>query len=346
MTGNNISLENGLVARVDWLSYTVQEKYTPDEIIEFMGFDLQLFREMPNGANGYKRMRKYENISVLYDGADNMGIHVNVTGSSIATLLESYNNSLLVDTGFGSKAREVYTWEETVFSRFCLEVLKIGHLTRIDLAIDDYGTNYYSTDDIVKKLANGQIVSKWRTAQNNQESIIGTNEKVGHTVYFGSTKSDIRMRIYDKQLERNKGLSKDSEKYHHEKWTRWELQLRKERADSVANLLSKGLSLGDVVMGVLSNYFRIIELDDSNKSRCSLDSKWECFVNNVRKLKITVRKEDKTLEMEIEQFEHQNGRKVSKIFYAVGGSVDYFWNLAKRYECRLTMQDREQLGIA
>lgn len=286
MQENKVNVNNGLVVGIDWLSFTVHANYTIDEVIEFMGFDLRQFRNMPNGSHGYKHMKKRENISVLYDGAENMGIHINIAGSSIATLLEAYKETLSVNSPFG-KAYEL--WEETTLSRFLSEILKIGHLTRIDLAIDDYGTNYYSTDEIVTKCKNGQIVSKWRTSQNNEENVIADNKKVGHTVYFGSTQSDIRMRIYDKQLEQNKGLSVGDGKYINEKWTRWELQLRGERADSIAKLLSNNSPLGEVTIGVLANYFRIIRLDDSNKSRCSLESSWECFINDVRKLKITVK---------------------------------------------------------
>lgn len=342
MTNNKENISNGLMVGIDWLSFTVHSDYSPNELIEFMGFDPELFRTMPNGANGYKRMRKHENISILYDGSENMGIHVNITGASIATLLESYKETLSVNTPFG-KAYEL--WEETALSKFLTEVLKIGHITRIDLAIDDHGVNFYTTDEIIEKLKNGQIVSKWRTSQNNEENVIANNEKVGHTVYFGSTQSDIRMRIYDKQLERNKGLSVTDERYHNEKWVRWELQLRKERAESIAKLLANKIPLGQVSIGVLANYFRIINLDDRNKSRCTLEDKWECFVNDVRKLKITLKKEPKTLEEEIEQFVHQNGRKIAKIVVYNGGDLSYFGDIACRYESRLTQEDRQQLGI-
>lgn len=336
---------NGLIVGVDWLSFTVHAVDGVDDIITFMGFDLTDFKEMPSGSHGYKRMKKHENISVLYDGAENMGIHVNITGSSITTLLEAYNNTLLIETGFGTMARDVYTWEETTLSRFCLEVLKIGHFTRIDLAIDDHGMKYYSLDEIADKIARGRIVSKWRTYQDNKERIIADNEKVGQTMYFGSKQSDIQMRIYDKKLERNKGLSIDDESYIHEDRIRWELQLRDERAEETARQLSNNMLLGEVAIGILSNYFRIIKLDDSNKSRCSLESKWERFVNKVSKLRITVVKEVKTLDEQMKQFEHQEGRRVCKYLYANGGDVNSFVDLAQRFECKLTPRDREELGL-
>lgn len=341
MRENAVS-KNNLIVGVDWLAFTIHGNYTIEEIIEFMGFTLRDFQEMPNGANGYKRMKKHENISILYDGAENMGIHVNITGSSIATLLETYKESLSVSTPFG-KAYEM--WEETTLAHFCNEILKIGHIARIDLAIDDYGAKYYTPSDILEKLSKGRIVSKWRTYQSNRENVIADNEKVGHTLYFGSKQSDIRLRIYDKKLERNKNLKPDDKNYIHEEWTRWELQLRGERADEIARKLSKEMLLGNVAIGVLSNYFRVIKLDDINKSRCSSESKWQHFTDKVEKLRITVQKDPKTLNEEVKQFEIQQGRKVAKMLYAHGGDANYFLDLAFRFEDKLTPHDREQLGI-
>ena len=57
---------------------------------------------------------------------------------------------------------------------------------------------------------------------------------------------------------------------------------------------------------------------------------------SISKLRIVVRKTPKRLDEEIKQFEMQQGRKVSKMLYANGGDVDYFLNLAQRYECKLT----------
>ena len=342
MQENQVKTSNNLTVSVDWLSFTIlDDDFSPENVIDFLGFEREQFRNMPNGANGYKHMLKYEDISILYDGASNMGIHINISGGSIATVLESYKETLVVDTPFG---KSYDLWQETALCHLLRSILDIGNITRIDLAIDDIGCQYYSLDEIVNKLSNGKVVSKWRTYRNLNEKIVADYEKVGHTLYFGSVQSEIQLRIYDKRLEQNKGRNIDDENYIDYEWVRWELELRKDRAHEVVKLLANKDKLGEVTIGVLSNYFRIIVLDDVNKSRCSLEPKWARFINNVAKLRITVKKQEKTLDEEIKMFEHQNGRKVAKILLANGGDKDYFGDLGMRYIDRLTPQDKEQLA--
>jgi len=342
MSENKVLLNNGLSVSIDWLAFTVQLDYSVEDVIEFMGFNLALFREMPNGANGYKRMRKYNDISILYDGSTNMGIHVCITGNSICTLLKSYKDTLQIDTPFG---RAYDMWEDKVFSHFLNSVLKIGQLSRLDLAIDDIGALYFDLDDITRELQGERIVTKWKTYKTYLDNVFAGNEKVGHSIYFGSRKSEIMLRIYDKKLEQNRTLSVDDEKYIHSEWVRWELELHKGRADKVAELISKGIPLGEVAIGVLSHYFRIIQNDDCNKSRCSNNLLGDMFVSSVRSLRITTKKEERSMDDTVKTFERQNMRTIAKIWHYKGGDMGYFSDLACRGNEKLTLQDKIQLGL-
>lgn len=339
-----VNTSNNLIISIDWLSFTIHADYTPEEVVERIGLNAHDFRECPNGANGYKHMKKFENISVLYDGAENMGIHVNVSGSSVGTVLEAYKEFIAEDTPFGM----AYTdFDETILSSFFKRLFDMGaSITRLDLAIDDFGTQYYSLDEVEKKLASGKILSKWKSCRNLNEKLVSNREKVGHTLYFGSTQSDIQLRIYDKQLERNKGLEPGNENYIDTSWVRWELELHKERAHEICRLLSNGHTVSTVSVGVLAHYFRIIVFDDSNKSRCSSERKWQKFIDNVKALRITVQKRERTLDEERKMFEKQQGRKVAKMFYGAENGVEYFMDLVTRYECKLTPRDLEQLELA
>jgi phage replication initiation protein len=247
-------------------------------------------------------------------------------------------------TPFGYKAHELKTWGDTILSLFLTELLKFARITRLDVAIDDIGVEYYTLDEVVEKQKKQRIISKWRTCRNLSEHIIADNVKIGHTLYFGSTQSEIQLRIYDKQLEQNKGLTVDSSDYITIPWVRWELELHDDRANECAKLLANNMSIGNVAFGILSHYFRVIKLDDINKSRCSSEAKWNNFIGNVKRLKLTVIKEEKTLDEEQKQWEQQNGRKVSKMFAKNGGDLGYFGDLATRYMDKLTPHDREQLG--
>lgn len=331
-------LNNGLEVGIDWLSFTIMNDYSVDDVVEILGVPRRLFIDMPNGANGYKCMIKYQGISVLFDGGKNMGIHVDVPGSSIHTLLSAYKETFLLDTPFGHG----YNLWDSVLSSFCKSILQIGHFTRIDLAIDDIGSKFFSTDSLDKYLDSGCCVSQWRTKVDTKSSVISTLEKSGHTIYLGSSTSDIRLRVYDKKLEQNGKYSSDSDKYVSYEWVRWELQVRrKEKADVVARYFVENKSIGEVSMGILSHYLRIVDFNaDTNKSRCPCIPQWSEFLDSVLCLKLTVKKKEKTLDEEMECFEHQYGRIVSKFVSAKYGDTSFLGDIAVRYSCKLTAQDK------
>lgn len=342
MNDNLEIMDNGLLVSVDWLSFTLLSFDTAEDVISFLGFDTRYFLEMPKGANGYKRMRKYANynISVLYDGTEDMGIHVNVSGTGIHALLSAFRSTLRCETPFGEGFD---LWEETVLSRLLSEISKHGHLTRIDLAIDDKGAVYYSLDDISDRLDNQRVVTKFRTYRHMTERT-SLNEKVGDTIYFGSRQSDIMLRIYDKKLEQNKNLFKSDDGYINYDWVRWELELHRDRANAIAALLINGIPLSDVVIGVLSQYFRIINLTDSNRSRCMTEISWQAFIADIQKLRLYVPPREKTIEDKKRWIEKSVAPSLACIVQYEGGSIDYLVNLVFNNVDRISMHDRLLLG--
>ena len=89
-------LSNGLSVCVDWLAFTITELSSVRQVIEFLGFDLIQFSQAPRGAMGYKSMYKLDGypVSVLYDGSEGMGIHVNISGSAVAYCIDAYRRKL------------------------------------------------------------------------------------------------------------------------------------------------------------------------------------------------------------------------------------------------------------
>lgn len=67
---------------------------------------------------------------------------------------------------------------------FLQQIRSIGWLTRLDMAVDDIGANYFNVEDIRSYLDCQEVVSKFRTWRDVYESTF-SNEKAGHTVYFG-----------------------------------------------------------------------------------------------------------------------------------------------------------------
>lgn len=343
MENNSLILNNGLHLVIDWISFTVTASMAVENVIQFMGFSSALFTEMPRGSNGYKHMKKYEDISVLYDGFEDMGIHVNISGGSVATLLNSFKETLSVsDSPFGV-AYDL--WNDDVFSRFCKEVLEIGSFTRIDIAIDDLGCNFYSMDELLSKLKNNLVVTRFRKYKNNEECAIG-GEKTGHTIYLGSRQSPIMFRVYDKKLEQNKNLTSDDENYCIEEWVRWEMELHKERSNEFATLLLQNTSISDISVGILTYYIRIIQNDDANRSRCSNEPKWDAFIDGIEKLRLTAPKREKTMYDKENWIEEQVAPTLALITLARGGDLSYIENLVAKNTWRISEKDKQLLRDA
>ena len=110
-------LKNKLVVSVDYIAFTVTVPLTVLEIINFLGFDSDDFIDMPKGANGYKKCKKcvLHNISILYDGNENMGIHVSATGQAIRPLLDAFRNRHCVKNPFDNLSTAL-PLEESILS--------------------------------------------------------------------------------------------------------------------------------------------------------------------------------------------------------------------------------------
>lgn len=321
MEGNLITLDNGLIVSVDWLSFTVMSTADVVDVLDMFGYVMEDFTRMPRGARGYKTMFRLNgySLSVLCDGNPDMGIHIDVAGSAIGELVRSFSETLKINTPFG----EGYDIDfDSTFMKALLEcIVDNGHVTRLDIAVDDIGCRYFSTDDVYALYSNTQIVTKTRNVR-NFEDWDAPGRKSGHTVYFGSRTSDIFLRVYDKQMERNRKLV-DSGSRIDTPWTRWELELKNERAVNVVKLILSDLSLGVVAVGVLSHYIRMIELDDSNRSRCSIYPLWVDFINGISSLKITVPKFEKSLEDKKTWIKRQVMPTLAAVILADGGSLEF-----------------------
>jgi len=321
---NTDILKTGLKVSVDWLAFTVKADWmSVHSVIEFLGLDGSMFSPAPRGAQGYKSMLNLDGfgLSILSNGSTDMGIHVNISGSAVGYVLQKYVEKNSDNNPFDTqKAFLVDDFGQTVLTKFLSDVTKFAQISRMDIAIDDAGPAvHFTLDDVLFYLKNGLVVSKFRTYTNNISKKINSGELVGGTIYFGSGKSDVRLRIYDKQLEHN---TKHPENPVNHSWVRWEFQLRNERASSAVRLLTTGISLGVVASGILNNYIRFIVNDDCNRSRCSIAPAWMSFVGNIEKLQLTIQSTPKTLEDKKNWIIEQVLPTLTGIIIADGGSYD------------------------
>ena len=161
-------------------------------------------------------------------------------------------------------------------------------------------------------------------------------EKAGHTLYLGSRKSDIFLRVYDKKLEQNKKLFASGENLIRTEWIRWELELKNERAQECVNMLLTKKETGAVCVGILSNYFRVIKLDNENKSRCTTDKVWMRFIGEMEKLTLYIPTFPKTLEEKRKWFEMQVAPTLAGIILADGGVLDIVTQNFDQYVARMS----------
>ena len=250
-----MGLENSYI--IDWLSFTCKLG-NPFEVIESVGLGGLKFSETDRGRYGYDLGYTMDGlINVFYSAKrSDMGVHVEMTGQGV----RKYETIMQV---------EGITWRQ-VFEHLS----SFATFSRIDLALDEY-EGLVSFDDIIEKIERGEHVGRCRSFK--VISGRGSNgEHTGTTIYMGSNKSDIMLRVYEKNYERQaKGYEIDVPI-----WNRWELVLKHEKAnDFVTRYLDGGYSFGSLFGGILADLIRFVEPGaDTNKSRWQTSPWWSDFL--------------------------------------------------------------------
>ncbi|MCC8024724.1 MAG: replication initiation factor domain-containing protein [Clostridium sp.] len=335
---------NGLKVCIDWLSWTLSEPCNLETAVQLMGYAMADFQLLPQGRNGYRSQLRHSvyPISIQYDGQEGMGIHVDVSGSAIQDLVEHYKKSHSVSTPFGEMAYDASSFDSTLFSDMLKHILSLGHITRLDLAVDDIGANYYTLNSLDEKLSNKLYVSKFRKWNKLVEYENG-RDILGYTIYMGSRTSSIMLRVYDKQLEQNKKLEKTSKTLINYPWVRWELELKDERSQQAVEALIQGKSINEVTIGILSNYLRIICPDASRNDRCSVDPVWDSFIGNILKLALYQVPQPKTINDTKNWLERQVASSLAAVVIADGGDSAFIHYLLKSGSMRLSNHHRDMI---
>lgn len=230
----------------DWLSFT-SKYHTPEKLIDALGLS-HVNWTLTKGARGYRDRKYFGSISVHYNGREDMGVWVEMSGQGCRTF----------------ETLSAVGWER-LFSFIQEAGLKI---TRLDVAYDDH-TGVLPMREIINDTQDGMYVSRsdyWETVLSSK----------GATVQIGSPQSEILIRIYDKGAERK------CEPGTH--WVRCEIQMRDSRAVQFTKLQ---LPIGEAFSGVLLNYLRYVEpADDANKWRWPMRPYWEDLVADAQRISI------------------------------------------------------------
>ncbi len=278
----------------DWLSFT-SKKHTPEQLIEAMGLTHCTWTET-KGACGYLDRLYFGSISIHYNGREDMGVWVEMSGQGCRN--------------FEDLTQLVQKWQD-LFDFIHTNNLNI---TRLDVAYDDH-CGVLDIDTIAYDTEQQNFISRmkyWEVVRSSK----------GTGIYIGSPQSKVRVRIYDKAAER--GIDDQH-------WVRIELQLRDGRAAEFSKI---PMDIGEAFAGVLLNYLRYVTPDenDSNKSRWENTKYWDDLIGDVGRIKIYTQPGG---EYNVERCKHyvfdMAGNAIDAMLKICGNTDDFFSLLNGRH---------------
>lgn len=272
---NTDRVERATEALIDWVEWT-DHAATADEVCARLAGD---WIDLDRGAMGYHRAKIAQGIVVFFDGRPGMGVHVRMPGSACRAIEASGG---------------VEDWEA-----FLARLLEDGRsISRLDVALDDRSGSI-TVDLCFAELTAGHLVHKFRVmcAQEYFDPVGAIDSR---TLYAGSQKSELRIRIYDKALE-TKTVGP---------WTRVEVQTRNDHAAALAGMLAMGdtSARAEAFGGLLLWYLDFKEPGrDGNRSRWQTALWWSAFAHDALKRKLLLapaplRTADETIAALVQQY--------------------------------------------
>lgn len=263
---------------IDWFAWTLKVT-DPDEALHLSGLDSLPFAPASGGVMGYKKSKRCGNITIYYDGSEGMGCHVSMSGQ-------------------GCRQFEAYKAHNACWYRLFVQLSSVGaSFTRIDLAVDNVDGGL-DLDLLEKSIDEKQVRSRFKSGHKHINfSFTDTPSKKdeGRTIYLGSPQSRLKIRFYDKAAQYDINSH----------WVRCEIQCMAERATEAVKHLMKGVPPGPLAVSVLNNYFAPINLDNSNKSRCSVQQWWSEWLITTDKLRLTTAKAMKYVQESMDYLKRQ-----------------------------------------
>jgi hypothetical protein len=216
-----------------------------------------------------------------------MGVHVSLSGKSISFLRSLPQFS---DFGFSPFDFIAHLYSSLVpmlldNSSSAESSSDVLNITRVDFALDDV-SGLLRMPILEHYVANRNFTSVFQSGRQIKTTFCPPSEPIGNTLYFGSSKSDLMLRIYDKAAQ-----MADKSDYDH--WIRVELQLRRKRAREVCLYLLDQYLSGDNCVSYIAGFvlycldFKSSLIGHSNVSRIDTASWWSSFLLDDTKVKIS-----------------------------------------------------------
>lgn len=278
----NVQLENGLRTVIDWVTVSFDEEMDYLLLFDLIDLDSSLF-DLKQGSkfgNEFRLSNEY-GIEIHYNVDTLKHSVLDITGSGCRYLEEVWR-----------KNDSDYDWLK-FFNQLTnlnkLDSYPVSKFTRLDIAIDDF-KGHLDIPRMARLTKQGKTTQhKLKYFQYIESGVTNSGVIRGKTLYIGKSDGDISFRFYDKLGEKiSKNITVIDEI---DFWNRYEVQLRRDRAQAVVDhyLLGKE-DLGVIVRSLMMNYlsFKSFTKKDKNKSRWSLVKWWSLFLNEVEPLKLTL----------------------------------------------------------
>lgn len=326
-----------LKALIDWLEFTVHDLAVDTIINLILKLDPKDFMDLPKGRYGYRKQKIWNagTIFLLYNlesGHDKMGVHIIITGQACRQYEANRSIPDIINNARRTLAKHKFT--------------------RIDIAIDDQSNQTLNFDKFLDYSEKGYTSSLWYKYSVLMEKQIANTEILGRTIYYGSKKSKIFMRVYDKKREQIKKAKvsqqeKESLLKEQPEWTRMELVFREERANMAADYILLNGSVGELIRGVLNHYIRFVEPNPNSKSqqkrRWKTATWWEKVIEDVEEIQLSQKKADRRIEDMQDWIIKQISPTLATILEATGGDMNWLINVITSGSSRLKNKHRQAI---
>lgn len=303
-----------------------------EDVYEVIGIPESEFIDGKSGMHGYTKQKICGNIRLLYDGAADMGIHLQMSGQGCREYETYYAD------------QDGHCWD-----RLFVWLIEFGAtFSRFDIAIDEIRYNgerpYWTVAQVIEKAASKELRTRFKRGKRMEDIWFYKEKEGGKTFYFGSDQSLIQFVVYEKDREREANdmeLEADLTS-----WNRFEMRLADDRAQTAAEWIVKGMSAGELAFGIIQNYLVFCDpTSDSNRSRWPVCDWWTAYLNEANRLKLAKRAPDKTIESKQLWINRQVEPTIAQLWYADGSPDPGRW-VAKMLENGLERLTEKQVEMA
>lgn len=243
------------LALVDYLTVSFKEVMDPDFFVRSL-FGQGVDWQKKPGKFGYTEALFFGNIWVMHRKMDRgFEMCVDMSGTGCRA--------------FESLKGEGFQWADFLDG---LCAAYDPHFSRLDVALDLTEKWVPPVRTICKYVADRRYVSKYR----RNIYTLGSEE----FAFFGSPHSDVRLRIYNKALERG---------YSDQHWVRFEYQLRNDAAGKFVKEFLKHRNIGYCLRSCLNNAIRFTRepcIDTTNRVRLKNVQWWERLMSGADKISL------------------------------------------------------------